>query len=118
MRDSDTSCGLFDADTQKFNFKIEKCNHGELFPDLDMLTKLLQPKLNKNTVNTIEVISSENQSDDNSDSESDQWYVNQEIPNDRENCLLLKQGYGFGNKLTSYFDNIQVIKLYVFILIY
>lgn len=99
IKQTDTSRGKFDAETHDFVIFIDKVNKDEHFPDLDMITKLLQPPTKKNVnLAQIEVLSEEI-------SEDSEWYSEQDT--EEKTGLVNSSGYGFGNQITDYLESTQ-----------
>jgi len=107
----------YDVSTGIFKIHVPKKTCGEFFPNLDMLTTLLETK-KKHIVKQIEVVeTSENQVDNaQSNDELEEcegavsdddlcWEVEQEIFNPTE--LLSSYKYGFANKMDGVFSRLQ-----------
>lgn len=90
-----------------FKFKFEKATKGEIFKDLDLLTKLLTPALNKDSSKPlVEEIEAPEQEDS-----GDEWFVDQ-IDNsneENENITLNSFNYGFAHKKSNVFSKLSVI---------
>lgn len=107
----------YDVNTGVFKVEVPKKNCGEFFPDLDMLTTLLETK-KKHMMKTIEVVEPEGQDDEKKDNENDE-VEDCEIPSDDDLCweveqelftpseLLNSYKYGFANRVDGVFSRLQ-----------
>jgi protein SHQ1 len=89
----------YDINTGNLVIYLPKLNRGEFFPDLDMLTKLMEKKKNNNSP-VIETIS--NIQEENEDDELD-WEFDQKIPTEEETNLTGVK-YGFNNQYSQYLE--------------
>jgi len=98
--ENDNSIAKYEADTQSFQIEVDKQTPGESFPNLDMLTVLLQPKNKNKKPNRplIEVLSS---NDDQPSAgiedtiEGDEWYMEQSVEDAPSQVLTNEYPYGF-----------------------
>jgi hypothetical protein len=95
-----------------FKFKFEKATKGELFTDLDLLTKLLTPATNRDPSKPI-IEEVDGQEEDNYQEDSgDEWFVDQNENNtsdEKEHVTLNTFNYGFAHKKSNVFNKLSVI---------
>ncbi|KAI6648472.1 Protein SHQ1-like [Oopsacas minuta] len=104
----------YDVDSGNFVVYVPKMNSGQVFPDLDMLTKLLtQPNKMpdiKSIVSTPEILVLEEEklspTGDSSDEELD-WKLEQVIPETIDIVPLGGSCYGFANQKQGVFSRLQ-----------
>ena len=93
--ENDDASAKFEAETVSYVIKCPKVNHGEFFPNLDMITELCKPKGSVNASN-IEVL------EDNelvNDEFEEEFYFEQTIPDEKDDLIseigMHRLGFGF-----------------------
>lgn len=100
-----TETAVYDVDSGKFEIKIPKAERGEVFTDLDMLTKILTPKVDTQKVKAsalIEVLDGEKEPDEIPEYDEDEidWSIEQSLPL-AEDLLLSSSTHKYGFNLQS-----------------
>lgn len=107
----------YDFDTHNLTVRVAKQTKGEHFEGLDLLTKLLTPKVEKFKHKEIEVIAqnttddqekNEDKSDEYSECEEDNWFFEQVPCIDLQPIVefISKPSYGFANRKSSCLNNL------------
>lgn len=104
--ENDDASANFDAESLSYVIKCPKVNHGQFFPNLDMISELCKPK-GSNNVSNIEVLN-DGQENEGSDEEEEEWYFEQVVPKEPENddCSAKGYGIGFGQKHEKVFTKL------------
>ena len=95
----------WNADNQCFTIKLPKKIQREVFKGLDMLTTLLTAPKQDKQPSSIEVIDTENISDD--DEDEFDWHFEQTIRTETDDMALLGEKYGFANKYSGVINRLQ-----------
>ncbi|XP_033213778.1 protein SHQ1 homolog [Belonocnema kinseyi] len=111
--ENDASAGTYDCEKGAFSMRFSKVNKGEHFENLDMISSLLQPPKKKTNIPNIEVISNPaadseidkgEKEDEGQISESDEWFIPQNVTEKEPLISLEHPQYGFGNKISRALD--------------
>merc|ERR1712018_909365 len=81
--ENDEASAKFDAETLSYVIQCPKVNHGEFFPNLDMISELCKPK-GSVSASTIEVLENgeDNEKNDTNSDDAEDYYFEQNIPED------------------------------------
>ncbi|KAG0736452.1 hypothetical protein G6F57_012295 [Rhizopus arrhizus] len=107
--EDDNSQSTYDPSAGQFRIKITKETKGQVFPDLDLLTKLLARKgeeEKKQKKPLIEVVGgSEETANEIEEAMEFNWEIPQELPS--TSSLNIQAYYGFDQQYTGYFTHVQ-----------
>ncbi|KAG1054008.1 hypothetical protein G6F43_003961 [Rhizopus delemar] len=107
--EDDNSQSTYDPSAGQFRIKITKETKGQVFPDLDLLTKLLARKgeeEKKQKKPLIEVVGgSEEPTSEIEEAMEFNWEIPQELPT--TSSLNIQAYYGFDQQYTGYFTHVQ-----------
>ena len=101
-----TESAVYDVDSGKFEIKIPKAEKGEIFRDLNMLTKLMTPNSNEHTLKAsalIEVLDGCKDPEDLPEYDEDDidWSINQSLPTQGDSLSLSTSNHKYGFNLQS-----------------
>lgn len=101
--EDDQSKAVYDPSAGQFNIKVSKETPGQVFNDLDLLSKLLARKGEPEKKPLIEVIGGDDVMEE---ANEFNWEIPQELPSD-ETMLGTEAYYGFNQQYTGYFRHVQ-----------
>jgi len=126
VQEDDSSHAKFDPSSGTLIVKLSKCNKGEDFPGLDLLSKLLAPLGTSSEPPVIEVLG-QGENLDASDADiahlvgelnisdpeiqeavQNDWQLPQELQKDEDPALVAKYPYGFLDLYTGYLQHIHL----------